>query len=173
MTIKFEVAKGFEDKGINLPKRGTSGSAGYDFEVAEDVTIPSYEGSFQEFVERKDAYGDIVSGYIQPKGTLVKTGVKAIMPKRMYLALHSRSSLYNKKGLILANGVGVIDADYANNPDNDGAIMFNFINMGQEPITLLKGEKVGQGIFHEYFTTCDDDADGERNGGFGSTGGTK
>lgn len=153
MTIKFEVAKGFEDKGINLPKRGTSGSAGYDFEVAEDVTI-------LPLAEKK-------------KGTLVKTGVKAIMPKRMYLALHSRSSLYNKKGLILANGVGVIDADYANNPDNDGHIMFNFINMGQEPITLLKGEKVGQGIFHEYFTTCDDDADGERNGGFGSTGGTK
>lgn len=150
MTIKFEVAKGFEDKDINLPTRGTSASAGYDFEVAEDVTI-------LPLVERK-------------KGTLVKTGVKAIMPKHMYLALHSRSSLYNKKGLILANSVGVIDADYANNPDNDGAIMFNFINLGTEAIILEKGEKVGQGIFHEYFTTCDDDAEGSRTGGFGSTG---
>lgn len=151
MTIKFEVAKGFEDKDINLPTRGTAYSAGYDFEVAEDVTI-------LPLVERK-------------KGTLVKTGVKAIMPKHMYLALHSRSSLYNKKGLILANSVGVIDADYANNPDNDGAIMLNFINLGTEAIMLLKGEKVGQGIFHEYFTTCDDNAEGDRTGGFGSTGG--
>lgn len=149
--IKFEVAKGFEDKGVNLPERGTVGSAGYDFEVVEDVVI-----------EPQSTHG---------KGALVKTGVKALMPQDFYLALHSRSSLYNKKGLLLANGVGVIDADYANNPDNDGHIMFNFINMTTEPVTLLKGEKVGQGIFHEYFTVCDDVAEGVRDGGFGSTGG--
>ena len=150
--IKFEVAKGFEDKGVNLPKRGTTGSAGYDFEVAEDVVIQPQ--------------------FINGKGTLVKTGIKAIMPENLYLALHPRSSLYNKKGLLLANGVGVIDSDYANNPDNDGNIMLNFINLSTESVTLLKGEKVGQGIFHEYFTVCDDNADGVRNGGFGSTGGT-
>lgn len=168
MKIKFEVIKGFEDKGINLPKRGTAGSAGYDFEVAENVVIPPHINVISGVLLDQHAISDVG---LMSKGTLVKTGVKAKMPSRMYLAIHPRSSLFNKKGLILANSVGVIDSDYYGNPDNDGHIMLNFINLGIEPIILRKGEKVGQGIFHQYFTTDDDESEGERTGGFGSTGG--
>lgn len=149
--IKFEVAKGFEDKGVNLPKRGTTGSAGYDFEVAEDVVI-------QPLSESK-------------KGLLVKTGVKVKIPKNTYLALHPRSSLFNKKGLILANGVGVIDSDYYENDDNDGHVMVNVVNLTDASVVLKKGEKIAQGIVVQYFTTGEDTfSEGEkRSGGFGST----
>ena len=103
------------------------------------------------------------------KPTLVKTGIKAYMPNDEYLMLCNRSS-NPKKGLILANGVGIVDADYYSNPDNDGEIMFPFINIGNDTVEIRKGDKIGQGIFMKYKTTDDDMADGERTGGFGSTG---
>ena len=63
----------------------------------------------------------------------------------------------------------IIDADYYNNPDNDGEIFFQIINFSPYDIVLEKGEKIGQGIIHQYLTTYDDNATGERIGGFGST----
>ena len=66
--------------------------------------------------------------------------------------------------------VGIIDADYFNNPDNDGEMFFGFYNVSNEPVQIKKGEKLGQGIFMKYLKTDDDKADGERAGGFGSTG---
>ena len=63
----------------------------------------------------------------------------------------------------------IIDADYYNNPDNDGEIFFQIINFSPYDIVLEKGEKIGQGIIHQYLTTYDDNAIGERIGGFGST----
>ena len=145
----FEIAKGFEDKNINLPIRKTKYSAGYDIEAAEDVVIPSFKKG------------------INP--TLIKTGLKAYMQDDEMLLLYNRSSNPKKKGLILANSVGVIDKDYYGNTDNDGHIMFAFYNIKEEDIEIKKGEVIGQGIFQKYLITDDDNAKGERMGGFGST----
>lgn len=145
----FEIAKGFEDKVINLPIRKTKYSAGYDIEAAEDTVVPSFKKGM--------------------KPTLIKTGLKAYMQDDEVLLLYNRSSNPKKKGLILANSVGVIDKDYYGNIDNDGHIMFAFYNIKDEDITIKKGEAIGQGIFQKYLITDDDVADGERTGGFGST----
>lgn len=145
----FEVAKGFEDKNINLPIRKTKYSAGYDIEAAEDVIIPSFKKGTNP--------------------TLVKTGLKAYMQDDEMLLLYNRSSNPKKKGLILANSVGVVDKDYYGNVDNDGHIMFAFYNIKDEDVEIKKGDAIGQAIFQKYLITDDDSAEGEREGGFGST----
>ena len=145
----FEIAKGFENSEINLPVRKTKYSAGYDIEAAEDCIIPSFKRGM--------------------KPTLVKTGLKAYMEDDEMLLLYNRSSNPGKKGLVLANGVGVVDKDYYGNPDNDGAIMFAFFNLKDEDIEIKKGDAIGQAIFQKYMVTDDDIASGERLGGFGST----
>ena len=149
MTRGFEIAKGWEAKNINLPVRKTKHAAGYDFEAAEDTLVPSFKKG------------------VNP--TLIPTGIKAYMADDEVLYLYNRSSNPKKKGLILANSVGVIDKDYYNNPDNDGHIMFAFYNMKEEDIIIKKGEAVGQGVFMKYLVTDDDKATGIRTGGFGST----
>lgn len=145
----FEIAKGFENQEINLPVRKTKYSAGYDIEAAEDTVIPAFKPG--------------------EKPVLVKTGLKAYMEDDEMLLLYNRSSNPKKKGLVLANGVGVVDKDYYGNPDNDGAIMFAFFNVKDEDCIIKKGEAIGQGIFQKYLITDDDIAEGERLGGFGST----
>ncbi len=145
----FEIAKGFENKDINLPIRKTKYSAGYDIEAAEDTVVPSFKKGMNP--------------------TLIKTGLKAYMQDDEVLFLYNRSSNPKKKGLILANSVGVIDKDYYGNSDNDGHIMFAFYNIKDEDITIKKGEAIGQGVFQKYLVTDDDNAEGERMGGFGST----
>ncbi len=145
----FEIAKGFEDKGINLPVRKTKYSAGYDVEAAEDCVIPAFKPG--------------------QNPVLVKTGIKAYMQDDEVLMIYNRSSNPKKKGLILANSVGVIDKDYYGNPDNDGHIMFAFYNIKDEDIEIKKGEAIGQAIFQKYLVTDNDSAEGERVGGFGST----
>lgn len=65
----------------------------------------------------------------------------------------------------------IIDADYYNNPDNEGHIYFQIINLSPFDILLKKGDAIGQGILKHYYTTDDDAATGERIGGFGSTSG--
>ena len=146
---KFEVAKGFEDKGINLPVRKTKYSAGYDIEAAEDIIVPSFKKGMNP--------------------TLVKTGIKAYMQDDEVLILANRSSNPGKKGLILANSIGVIDKDYYGNPDNDGHIMFAFYNIKDEDVQIKKGDCIGQAIFQKYMVADNDNAQGERLGGFGST----
>ena len=146
----FEIAKGFEDKEINLPIRKTKFSAGYDIEAAENITIPSFKKGMAP--------------------TLVKTGLKAYMQDDEVLLLYNRSSNPKKKGLILANSVGVVDKDYYGNEDNDGHIMFAFYNIKEEDIEIKKGECIGQAIFEKYLITDDDKAEGIRMSGFGSTG---
>ena len=145
----FEIAKGFENSGINLPFRKTKFSAGYDFEAAEDTVIPAFK------------FGG--------KPTLVKTGVKSYFGEDEVLILANRSSNPMKKGLVLANSIGVIDSDYYGNPDNDGHIMFAFYNFGDSDITISKGDAIGQGFFQKYLVTDNDSSTGERVGGFGST----
>ena len=148
-TRGFEVAKGFEDKEINLPVRRTKYSAGYDVEAAENCVVPAFKPG------------------IAP--TLIKTGIKAYMQDDEMLVLYNRSSNPKKKGLILANSVGIIDKDYYGNEDNDGHIMFAFYNIKEEDVTIKKGECIGQAIFQKYLLTDDDNAEGIREGGFGST----
>jgi len=145
----FEIAKGWEDKNINLPERKTKYSAGYDIEAAEDVIIPSFKKG------------------IAP--TIINTGIKAYMQNDEVLYLYNRSSNPKKKGLILANSTGVIDKDYYGNIDNDGHIMFAFFNIKDEDILIKKGETVGQAVFMKYLITDNDDANKLRTGGFGST----
>ena len=145
----FEIAKGFEDKRINLPVRKTKFAAGYDIEAAEDIVVPSFKKGMAP--------------------TLIPTGVKAYMEDDEVLYLYNRSSNPKKKGLILANSVGVIDKDYYGNPENDGHIMFAFFNIKDEDITIKKGDAIGQGVFSKYLVTDNDVAFGERTGGFGST----
>ena len=146
----FEVAKGWEDKNINLPRRNTKFAAGYDFEAAEDIVVPAFKPGMNP--------------------TLISTGIKAYMMDDEVLYLYNRSSNPKKKGLVLANSVGVVDKDYYGNPDNDGHIMFAFYNIKEEDVEIKKGERIGQGIFNKYLVTDDDEAAGERTGGFGSTG---
>lgn len=74
-----------------------------------------------------------------------------------------------KHNLIIPNGVGVIDADYYNNPDNEGEIMGLFINIGKNDYHIHKGDRIMQGIITSYAVTENDQAQGKRNGGFGST----
>lgn len=193
---KFEVCKGFEKAGVNLPVRSTALSAGYDVEAVADMVIPSIWKAFinsikivqEETVAKLGLSRDAVfyeeSDYIvKPahlafkdgvpeisKGTLVPTGIKAFCKPLEYVSLVSRSSNFNKKGLVLANSYGVGDADYPNNPENDGHLMFNFINFGFEDVLIEKGERIGQILFMEHNVTDDDRADGIRIGGFGSTG---
>jgi dUTP pyrophosphatase len=103
------------------------------------------------------------------KPSLVSTGMKCHMPKGYYLELSVRSSTPLKDWIILANGVGIIDADYYNNPDNEGEIFFQLINLSPFPIALHKGDIIGQGIIMPYVTTANDEAKETRTGGFGST----
>lgn len=145
----FEIAKGFENKEINLPVRKTKYAAGYDFEAAEDTVVPAFT--------------------LGTNPTLIKTGIKAYMLDDEMLCLYNRSSNPKKKGLILANSVGIVDKDYYGNPDNDGHIMFAFYNIKEEDVLIKKGECIGQGIFQKYLVADDDESDGDRTGGFGST----
>lgn len=85
------------------------------------------------------------------------------------LILANRSSNPKKKGLILANSIGVIDKDYYGNPDNDGHIMFAYYNVKEEDVEIKKGDCIGQAMFQKYLVTDNDAAEGERMGGFGST----
>ncbi len=148
MRVFKRVNRIIED--IRLPERSTKYSAGYDFINPERVEIPPYKIGDNPF--------------------MVATGIKAKMLHNEFLMLVNRSSNPKKKKLVIPNSVGIIDADYYNNSDNDGEMFFGFYNLSNEPIVIEKGEKLGQGIFMKYYTTDDDNADGERVGGFGSTG---
>lgn len=177
---KFEVVKKYESANLMIPQRATKYSAGYDFEVAEDITIYPYM-NLQDII--KNGYSEEYNKYFpnvlnaiaditkntQARPTLVHTGIKCKMADDEYLEISVRSSCPLKHWLILANGVGIIDSDYYNNPDNEGEIMFQLINLSPFPIKLQKGDKIGQGIIKKYIITEDDAAVGERSGGFGST----
>lgn len=147
--IIFEIVKDKYRKNINtdvkLPARSSANSAGYDFYSPCEITI--YPGEI---------------------GT-VWTDVKACMNKCNVLLIYPRSSM-GKKQIVLANGTGVIDSDYYNNPNNDGNIGIMLYNYGNQPFNIHCGDKIAQGVFVNYFTTDSDSATGKRTGGFGSTG---
>lgn len=171
--IKFEKVSKYKDVEFDMPSRKTANSAGYDMVVAEDIIIPSYQKiwekvSFYNMTVSLDELAAITKqNKIKP--TLVPTGVKCYLDPGYYLELSVRSSTPLKYWIILANSVGIIDADYADNPDNEGHIYFQVINLSPVDIQLRKGDIIGQGIIKKYEITDDDNAAGERMGGFGST----
>lgn len=174
---KFEKVSRFNEIDLSLPIRKTAESAGYDFVVAEDIIIPPY----CELVEKMKAYSPVITPTLDiaaaaikaanAKVSLVSTGMKCQLEKGTYLELSVRSSCPLKHWLILGNSVGIIDADYYNNPDNEGEIFFQIINLAPFPIYLKRGDAIGQGIIKPYLTVEGDHATGTRVGGFGSTDG--
>ena len=140
-----ENAKAVYDE-IKLPKRATTGSAGYDFYAVEDIEL-------------------------KPDETVkVPTGIRARIDEGWVLKIYPRSGLGFKFRLQLDNTVGIIDSDYYNS-SNEGHIMIKITNNSLEgkTVSVKKGEAFAQGVFVEYGITVDDDADGIRDGGFGST----
>ena len=131
---------------IQLPKRATKGSAGYDFYAPFDITL---------------APGETIK---------IPTGIRVYMLDNYVLKLYPRSGLGFKYRLQLNNTVGIIDSDYYNS-SNEGHIFAKITNDSNEGKTLHIDKNTGfmQGIFVEYGITFDDDAEGIRNGGFGST----
>ena len=162
----FEICKDYINKDINLPIRKTKNSVGYDIEAAEDTIIPSIWknifGNFSKFLK-----GD--KEYLEIKPTLVKTGLKSYFGEDEVLMLANRSSNPGKKGLILANSLGIIESDYYGNPDNDGHLMYAYYNFFPVDITIKKHDTIGQAYFQNFLKVDNDQATGERLGGFGST----
>lgn len=170
--MKFERVSKYPD--AVLPVRKTAKSAGYDFTVAEDIIIPSYQKLLDKFPKNQINLVSlesmsILTKNLKAKPTLVPTGIKCELNDNTYLELSVRSSCPLKYWLILANGIGIIDADYYNNPDNEGHIYFQMINLSPFDIQLHKGEVIGQGVIKPYLIIEDDNASGDRLGGFGST----
>ena len=131
---------------IKLPQRATKGSAGYDMFAPYDITIP-------------------------PKGTVkVPTGIKVRLDDDKFLAIYPRSGLGFKYKMQLWNTIPVIDADYSGS-DNEGHIWCKFFNDSPDNKTIIikQGDAMCQGVIQQYFKTVDDETDGIRNGGFGST----
>ncbi|KRK34038.1 dCTP deaminase/dUTPase family protein [Levilactobacillus parabrevis] len=172
----FEIVSKYEDQGINVPYRTTQQAAGYDFECAEDFTLPSIWRhdllhAFKRLWHRDPlTTEELVAGQHDLKPWLVPTGVKAYMAPGEVLLLANRSSNPLKHNLILPNGVGVIDADYYNNEKNEGEIFVQLVNVGLKDQVIKKGQRIAQGIFMPFLL-----ADGERipsqqrTGGFGSS----
>ena len=139
-----EVSKIYES--IRMPRRATTGSAGYDFFTPVDVTL-------------------------QPGETIkIPTGIRVKMQEDWVLKLYPRSGLGFKFRLQLNNTVGIIDSDYYFS-DNEGHIFIKITNDSKEgkTVNIKKGDAFAQGIFVEYGIVIDDDVQDIRNGGFGST----
>lgn len=131
---------------IKLPKRATTGSAGYDFFSPFDFELA-------------------------PNKTIkIPTGIRVLLDKDKFLAIYPRSGLGFKHRMQLDNTVGIVDSDYFGS-DNEGHIFIKITNDGREgkTIHINKGEAFAQGIIAQYFVTIDDETNGIRNGGFGST----
>ncbi len=143
LSLNDEIKEYYDD--IKLPRRATSGSAGYDFYLPYDLIIKPNEGA------------------------TIKTGVRAKIRKGFVLLIFPRSSLGTKYKLMLDNTVGVIDSDYYF-ALNEGHIIIQLTNHSNETLELKKGERFVQGLFLKYGKTYDDKTKDKRTGGLGSTG---
>lgn len=130
---------------IILPKRGTKNSAGYDFYCLYDIVIkPNVR-------------------------VVIPTGIKVCMNVNEFLGIYIRSSLGFKYNIRMCNQVGIIDADYYNNSDNEGHILVCLQNESDKDVVIKKGDRFVQGIFQPFLITDDDDTTISRKGGIGST----
>lgn len=133
---------------IQLPKRATNGSAGYDFYAPYALNL------------RAD------------KSVVIATGIKCKIDQDWVLQMYPRSGYGFKYGIHLANTVGIIDSDYYNNETNEGHIMIKLVHdssVSDKTFSIAAHDAICQGIFLQYGTTCNDFADTQRTGGFGST----
>jgi dUTP pyrophosphatase len=147
MARGFQIVTAYLDKNIRMPQRKTGLSAGYDLEAAETVTLGPRETA------------------------KIPSGLKAYMLPDEVLLVFARSSLFSLKKCMLVNSVAVIDADYYDNPGNEGHILISLINLSEESVTIRKGERFAQAVFQKYLKTDDDQpTDAIRTGGYGSTG---
>lgn len=162
----FEVCKGYENMEIHLPIRKTTHSVAYDLETPEEVTVPSIWktvfSNFSKWLKGDDNYDEI-------KPTMIKTGIKAYFNEDEALFLLNRSSNPGKRGLVLANSVGLIESDYYGNEDNDGNLIFAYYNFFPVDVTLKQFDTIGQAYFQQYLKADNDNATGIRTGGFGLT----
>lgn len=157
MPRGFEICKGYENNNIKLPKRQTAHAVGYDIEAAENTLVPSLFKMVKNNTE------------LINKPTLIKTGIKAYFEEDEVMYLFNRSSGPSKRGLVLANSVGVFECDYYSNPTNDGEILVCVYNFSNEDIIVKKGERIAQAVFQKFLIADNDTAKGSRLGGFGST----
>ena len=144
------MSRGFEKvstySNVNLPRRATKLSAAYDLYSAAEVTIEA--GQMGQ----------------------IPAGIKAFFEDDEVLYLYSRSSFPIKYGLILPNSVGVIDADYYNNSNNEGELFLLVYNITNYAVTVPQNERIAQAVFAKVFRSDDDLVNDEiRKGGFGST----
>ena len=132
---------------IQLPRRGSQRSAGYDLHTPVDFTLAP------------------------AARTVIVTDLKAYMLPDEVLSVYPRSSV-GLRGVMLTNTVGVVDADYHSNPDNDGNIRLSLHNIGPEGFTARAGDRIAQAIFTKYLLADGDNftAGPERQGGSGHTG---
>ena len=144
MKRRFEAVSTYTN--VVLPTRATRHSAGYDLHAVKETLI-------------------------EPKQMgLVATGVKAYFSENETLLIYARSSLPMKYGLMLPNGVGVIDSDYVDNETNEGELFVLLYNFTDYPVVIPKNERIAQAIFTPYLTVDDESTPGtSRTGGFGST----
>ena len=132
---------------MELPKRSTKSSAGYDIRSVEEGVVKVGEAK------------------------AFKTGLKVCMNPDEVLYLYSRSGHGYKHNVCLMNSVGVIDSDFYNNPDNEGHFQIKLLNLGDKDFEVKVGDKIAQGVFMKYLTVDDEEEiEGERKGGLGSTG---
>lgn len=146
---KFEVVLEehikYDNKNITLPVRATKTSVGYDFYSPLQTVVPAGETK------------------------LIFTNVKAMFGADEGLVLAVTSGM-GKRGIMLANGIGIIESDYYGNVSNDGNIGFMLHNFGKEDYKVDVGDKIGQGFFFKFLTVDNEIAtDNVRTGGFGST----
>lgn len=146
-----EASMKFPEIETKLPDRADNHSAGYDFYSKENYVLKPGESH------------------------IFWSDVKALMWFDNVLHLYTRSGNGTKRGIVLRNNVGIIDASYANNPTNDGNIGICLYNSGAEDFEVKTGDRIAQGVFVRYLITEDDrylvsDEKATRTGGFGSSG---
>jgi dUTP pyrophosphatase len=149
MSRGFKVVSKYDDN-IKMPFRSTELAAGYDIfnNTGEDIVIKS--------------------GELSPA---ISTKLKTYMLIDEFLGIYPRSGHGFKYSVRLANTVGIIDADYYDNEDNEGEIFIKLHNQGEKDLIIPDGQAMCQGIFQKYLITHDDSetCGGKRIGGLGST----
>lgn len=142
-----EVAVLASYRAIELPSRATKGSAGYDIKAPFSFALEP------------------------DKQVIIPTGIRVKMQSDWYFSIFPRSGMGFKHGVQLANTVGIIDADYYDS-DNEGHIFLKLTRQSgnEDTVFVNAGDGIVQGIFVPFGITYSDNADGKRNGGFGSTG---
>ena len=143
MNVKIELLQGGK-----MPTKGTDGAACFDCYARCDCSVTT-------------------------NTMIIPLGFKIEIPDGYHAKIFPRSSTGLKTNIRMANSVGIIDADYYNNPSNEGHIWVKITypksEINNEPFVVKKGDAIFQGIIQRYFTVRDDKADAERVGGFGST----